>query len=158
VSDASLARIVNEVREALGDAARAPSLLRTVHGFGYAFSGDASPELPTQVERSPCWLAGDWRRFALVQGEQIIGRDPDTAVCLDSPRVSRRHARVVLRGTQATIEDLGSKNGTFVGGTRLDGRRELKRGDTVRIGPFSLVFGVEGSAGPTETEVVEDTS
>lgn len=153
VSDASLARIVTELRLAIGDSARAPALVRTVHAFGYAFSGEAFDEPPGAVQPSRCWLAGEHRRFALVQGEQIIGRDPDAAVPLDSPRVSRRHARVVVRGTLVTIEDLGSKNGTFVNGLRLEGSRELMRGETVRIGPFSLVLGIEGAAGPTETEV-----
>jgi DNA-binding winged helix-turn-helix (wHTH) protein len=152
VSDSSLARAVSEVRDAIGDRARAPALLRTIHAFGYAFAGHAVAEPSIDVERSTCWLTVDRRRFALLQGEQTIGRDPDVAICLDSPRVSRRHARVVVRGAQATIEDLESKNGTFVAGTRVDRPLVLRRGDVVRIGPFSLTFGIEDTSRPTETE------
>jgi DNA-binding winged helix-turn-helix (wHTH) protein len=155
VSDASLARVVNEVRLGIGDPARAPRLLRTVHAFGYAFSGDASADPDPIGERSSCWLVSGKRRFPLAEGEQTIGRDADTGVCLESPRVSRRHARLVVRGARATIEDLGSKNGTYISGERLDGPRELKPGDTIRIGPFSLVFAIGGAAGSTETGVLD---
>jgi DNA-binding winged helix-turn-helix (wHTH) protein len=154
VSDASLARVVNEVREGIGDPARASHLLRTVHTFGYAFSGDASAD-PEPGGGAVCWLVADGRRFPLAEGEQTIGRDADTGVCLESPRVSRRHARLVIKGARATIEDLGSKNGTFIDGEPLDGPRELKPGDTIRIGPFALVFAAGGGAGSTETEVLD---
>jgi pSer/pThr/pTyr-binding forkhead associated (FHA) protein len=90
-----------------------------------------------------------------VEGEQTIGRDADTGVRLESPRVSRRHARVVVRGARATLEDLGSKNGTFIGGERLDGPRELTPGDTIRIGPFLLVFAVSGAGDSTETGILQ---
>jgi hypothetical protein len=155
VSDASLARVVNEVRQGIGDDARDPHLLRTVHAFGYAFSGETSVDGEPGAGRSTCWLVTDERRFPLVDGEQTIGRDADTGVWLESPRVSRRHARIVVRGARATLEDLGSKNGTFIGGERLSGPRELKPGDTIRIGPFTLVFAVGGTAGSTETGVLE---
>ena len=155
VSDASLARVVNEVRQGIGDAARTPLLLRTVHAFGYAFSGDAVTDPEPAVRRSACWLVGDERRFPLAEGEQTIGRDADNGVCLESPRVSRRHARVVVRGARATLEDLGSKNGTFIGADRLDGPRELTPGDTIRIGPFLLVFAVSGGADSTETGILQ---
>ncbi|HEX9368883.1 MAG TPA: FHA domain-containing protein, partial [Vicinamibacterales bacterium] len=154
VSDASLARVVNEVRGGIGDRARSPRWLRTVHAFGYAFSADATGNTAAPASAT-CWLLSEERRFALVEGEQVIGRDADVGVCLDSPRVSRRHARLVVRGARATIEDLGSKNGTFIGGTRLEAARDLKPGDTIRIGPFSLTFGVAGAAGLTETEVLD---
>jgi DNA-binding winged helix-turn-helix (wHTH) protein len=155
VSDASLARVVNEVRQGIGDPARAPRLLRTVHAFGYAFSGETSADIETGAGRTSCWLLRNERRFPLAEGEQTIGRDADTCVCLESPRVSRHHARLVVRGARATIEDLGSKNGTFIAGERLEGPRELKPGDTIRIGPFSLVFAVAGVASSTETGVLE---
>ena len=97
VSDASLARVVNEVRQGIGDSARDPHLLRTVHAFGYAFSGEASARLEPYAGRSSCWLTADGRRFPLAEGEQTIGRDADTG---ESPRVSRHHARIVVRGVQ----------------------------------------------------------
>lgn len=155
VSDASLARVVNEVRQGIGDPARDPHFLRTVHAFGYAFSGETSADITAGAGRTSCWLVHDERRFPLADGEQTIGRDADAGVCLESPRVSRRHARLVVRGARATIEDLGSKNGTFISGERIDGPHDLRPGDTIRIGPFSLVFAVAGTASSTETGVVD---
>ena len=108
VSDASLARVVNEVRQGIGDAARTPLLLRTVHAFGYAFSGDAVTDPEPAVRRSACWLVGDERRFLLVEGEQTIGRDADTG---ESPRVSRHHARIVVRGVQRRSRISAAKMG-----------------------------------------------
>ena len=157
VSDASLARVVNEVRDGIGDRARAPQLLRTVHAFGYAFSGDVI-EVDLSSPRSSCWLMLDDRRLALREGTQIVGRDPDVDIPLDSPRVSRRHAQIVVRGARATIEDLASKNGTFLGGERVKSQTALRPGDVLRIGPFSLVFEVGGVAGSTETDVVSGSS
>ena len=155
VSDASLARVVNEVRRGIGDRARTPHLLRTVHAFGYAFSGQTSAHVTARAGRTSCWLLKDEHRFPLAEGEHTIGRDADTGVCLESPRVSRRHARLVVRGARATIEDLGSKNGTYIGGKRIDGPRELRPGDRIRIGPFTLVFAVAGAASSTETGVLD---
>ena len=59
-------------------------------------------------------------RVTLEEGEHILGRDPDVEIFLDSPGVSRRHARITISAGRATIEDLGSKNGTFVGDQRVE--------------------------------------
>jgi pSer/pThr/pTyr-binding forkhead associated (FHA) protein len=93
-------------------------------------------------------------RVQLDEGEHVLGRDPDVEVCLDSPGVSRRHARITIAGDSATIEDLGSKNGTSVGDQRLDGSRSLGDGDTIRIGSVALTFTVVRA--PSSTETVPD--
>jgi hypothetical protein len=49
----------------------------------------------------------------LTGGENVIGRDPDVSVRIEAPGVSRRHARILAEGGRFTLEDLGSKNGTF---------------------------------------------
>jgi pSer/pThr/pTyr-binding forkhead associated (FHA) protein len=100
--------------------------------------------------RPACWFI--WRRrvFALSEGQHIAGREPDVSIWLDSAKVSRHHARVLVRGTSTTIEDLGSKNGTFVRGSRISAPTALEAGDEVRIGPFTLTFRV--ARGPTRTE------
>jgi pSer/pThr/pTyr-binding forkhead associated (FHA) protein len=54
------------------------------------------------------------KTFTLPDGEHLAGRDRDLTVWLDSPKVSRRHARIVVSRRGSTIEDLGSKNGTYV--------------------------------------------
>ena len=59
-------------------------------------------------------------RFALQDGVNVIGRDPDAAVWVDAPGVSRRHAQIVLENRTASLEDLGSKNGTVGDRPALD--------------------------------------
>jgi pSer/pThr/pTyr-binding forkhead associated (FHA) protein len=98
------------------------------------------------------WLVGADRELALHEGSYIAGRDQTADVRLESPRVSRRHARIAVRGRRVVIEDLGSKNGTFVNDTRLTGAAPLASGDHVRIGPFTLVFRVDAAPVSTETE------
>ena len=54
--------------------------------------------------------------------------------------VSREHARLVVSGETAEIEDLGSKNGTWVGSRRVEGRLRLADGDEVRVGEVRLLY------------------
>jgi DNA-binding winged helix-turn-helix (wHTH) protein len=156
VSDASLAKVVSKIREAIGHSEDAP-VLRTVHGYGYAFSvpvEDDEPRVERAEPRRPalCWLFCGAREFPLYDGEHIVGREPTAAICLDSPKVSRRHARFLVNGVSATLEDLGSKNGSFVRGVRISAPTPLQSGDLARIGPFTLVFRVGAYSGTTETE------
>jgi DNA-binding winged helix-turn-helix (wHTH) protein len=157
VSPASLARVINEIRRAVGDPARVGRIVRTVYAFGYAFAADAEEEGPaepmpaTAVAR--CWLTCQGREFVLADGEHIVGRDPGLAIWLDSPKVSRRHARVVVHEGRATLEDLRSKNGTFVRGIRIEEPETLAHGDTIRVGEFRLTFHVTARLPPTETEI-----
>ena len=156
VSDASLARVVNEIRTGAGDTARRPRIVRTVHGYGYAFVADGvederSTDRDTRHARARCWLVCRRRVFPLPDGEHIVGREPDADVWLDSPRVSRRHARLTVSGALVTIEDLSSKNGTSVRGTRISARLGLESEDKIVVGPFTLVFRVGVEPRSTET-------
>jgi DNA-binding winged helix-turn-helix (wHTH) protein len=135
VSDASLTTLVNEIRTALAESAREHRLIRTVHGFGYAFEGDASPVLP-----SGCRLVWGEHEVLLEEGENILGRDPSARGSIPDSSLSRRHARITVRGGAATLEDLASKNGTFVGEERVTSPRPLLDGDAVRLGLVRLVF------------------
>jgi DNA-binding winged helix-turn-helix (wHTH) protein len=157
VSDASLAQLVSEIRAAIGDAAHEPRFLRTVHGFGYAFAADASDvragHTAPQVGGVSCWLRIDSRDIPLRDGENVIGRDPAATVRFDSLRISRYHARIVLNDEEAILEDLGSKNGTFLRGERIAEPARLQPGDTIRVGPFVLAFHVSSPGSTTETEV-----
>ena len=67
-------------------------------------------------------------------GENIIGRDPEAAIVIDSPDVSRHHARLVVSDDAVTLEDLGSKNGTFVAGERLTASTVVGEGDQIIAG------------------------
>ena len=157
VSDASLAKVVSKIRSAIGECDDTPPIIRTVHGFGYAFVAPIADERGGNESAQPlphaiCWFFCGTREFPLPDGEHIVGREPDASVWLDSPRVSRRHARVVVRGSIAQVEDLGSKNGSFVGDARIEARTELRPNDVVRIGPFRLVFRVAADSGSTQSE------
>ena len=95
------------------------------------------------------WAGG---RVGLADGEHVLGRDPDLELFLDSPDVSRHHARIRIAGDEATIEDLDSKNGTFVTDRRLDAAARLVDGDSIRIGSVRLTFSAVRSRGSTETQ------
>lgn len=155
VAEANLSNLVAEIREALGDQARAPRFVRTAHGFGYAFCGDATSVsgVHEAEEGGPsCWLEWGKRRFPLSAGENVVGRDPDVEVRLDAPTVSRRHARLVVTAESTVLEDFGSKNGTFRGSERVTSPVQLADGDAVRIGSLLLTFHVRALLGSTETQ------
>ena len=75
------------------------------------------------------------------------------AVRVDARGVSRHHARIVADGDRFTLEDLGSKNGTFLHGRRLDGPAEIQDGDRFELGRTTLVFRGPGEADATATDV-----
>jgi DNA-binding winged helix-turn-helix (wHTH) protein len=155
VTEGSLARVINEIRDTLGDD-RKGRIIRTVHTHGYAFVAqveDGSPHQPGPGRKHPvCWLISAAQSLPLHEGTQIIGRDPALDLVLDSAKVSRHHARIEIKGTQATIEDLGSKNGTFVGGTRIEAPTALYHNDNIQIGRFRFVLRREQLPESTETE------
>lgn len=154
VARTSLARLVTEIRQATGDDARSPRYVRNVHGFGYAFCAqvDDGPAAAAGVAASDGGCAFLWgeREFRLLEGENVIGRASDARLPIESPAVSRRHARVFVTGGQATIEDLGSKNGTFLGGRRVERPTRLEDGASVIVGPALLLF--RGKAGHDSTK------
>ena len=153
VSEANLASLIAEVREALGDTARAPRFIRTAHRFGYAFSGEVV-EVPDSAASAQttnfCWLVKDGKRLPLHPGENILGRD-EADIQIDSPTVSRRHARIRISGTEAVLEDLGSKNGTFANGERVSTVVRLKDGDEVQVGSVVSRFRMTSPKGVTAT-------
>ena len=97
------------------------------------------------------WLVWGPNEVALHDGENLIGRDPDCPVRIDSPRVSRHHARLTVAGTSATLEDLGSKNGTYLEGLLVEGAMPLSDGDELVVGPAVFVFRASGKTRTTQT-------
>ena len=94
VASTSLPRLVTELRKALGEN-RKSKLIRTVYGFGYAFSGETSNETEAPA-RSGCSVVWGDRAIPLVEGENLIGRAGECTVVIASSRVSRHHARIVV--------------------------------------------------------------
>ncbi len=156
VSEANLPVLVTEIRDAIGDDARHPEFVRTVHRFGYAFFGTATEvrEPPSADLARPCdyWLIGQTLHVQLVEGENIVGREPGCSVWFELPGISRRHARITVSGKTAILEDLGSKNGTFVRGARVSAPIELADHDEIRFGSTVVVFRVAHAIGATLTE------
>ena len=126
VSDATLVGLVKEIRRALDDRDSSAPLIRTAHGVGYAFAGELQTVLPRRSDVSR-WIVAGGRRIPLSDGENLIGRDPASAVCLDAAGVSRCHARIVIGGGGAMLDDLGSKNGTTVGDRPVTGKGRAAR-------------------------------
>jgi transcriptional regulator with GAF, ATPase, and Fis domain len=74
----------------------------------------------------------------------VLGRSSEADVQLVDGKVSRLHCRFSLRGDSLTVEDLGSHNGTYVGGARLDGPRALRAGDEIAVGDSLFVVDGDG--------------
>lgn len=151
VSESNLARLVAELRQAVGDEGGEPRLIRTVHRFGYAFAGEVQTLPPVRPARAPGWLRWRDRDYPLAEGDNLLGRGDDCVVILPSGKVSRRHARIRVARGEAVLEDLGSKNGTYVGDRRVEGPTSLADGDEIRLGSVLLVFRARPAAGSTET-------
>jgi DNA-binding winged helix-turn-helix (wHTH) protein len=146
VSDGTLASLLVEVRSAIGDSARESRFVRTVHRFGYAFSGGAQ-ELRENVsavggQKLIYRLIWGNREVALSPGENLLGRDEAAVVWIDDALVSRRHARIVIDERGAVLEDLKSRNGTYLRGKRIEAPRKLDDEDQLTIGPASMTFRV----------------
>ncbi len=153
VEETNLAGLVAEIRRGLDDSASQPVLLRTVHRFGYRFVGEvvettAAKPAPPPGPR-PC-LVDENRHIVLMEGVNVIGRTPDATIQCDAAGVSRHHAHIVVSSGEATLEDLGSKNGTYLQGRRITSVR-LSDGDEIRLGKAHLIFTLGPSLGATDT-------
>jgi DNA-binding winged helix-turn-helix (wHTH) protein len=153
VSDGTLTSLAAELREAIGDDARHPRLIRTIHGYGYVFCGEvaAAPQAPPGRGTACCRvLIGD-REVGLDAGSHLLGRSPDVKIFVDDVGVSRHHARITVDARGALLEDLGSKNGTILNGSRVDGAAALEDGATIVLGATALRFRMFADTGSTET-------
>ena len=85
------------------------------------------------------WVDADGaeHELELLQGELIVGRSSTCDLVLDDAKASRQHARLRVDGSSASVEDLGSRNGTFVNGERV-ASADLRPGDEIRIGDMML--------------------
>src|SRR5262249_27836919 len=156
VSEKSLAGLVGDLRLAIGDRARKPRYIRTVHRFGYAFCGEvaAGSQGRSVFHYRLVW---EGQEIMLSPGEYLLGREPGVAVWIDDSEVSRRHARIVVGADGATLEDLGSKNGTKLRGERIRSVSKLTDRDETRIGWLAMIFHVHRKRGSPDTAVGSET-
>lgn len=137
VVEANLPILIREVRVALGD--ENGEWIRTVHRHGYACVPEQEPAAPPPEPGAHVLFHAD-RELPLVEGKNVIGRDPSARIRFASGSLSRQHAAILVEGEQATIVDLGSKNGTFVDGERVVDPHVLRDGMTLRFGTMELVY------------------
>ena len=155
VVEKNLANLVSEIRDAIGDDSSDPRFIRTVPRFGYAFreavhqATNGRAEGGGSVSFRIRWVSG---RVTLDDGEHVLGRDPNVEIYLDAPGVSRRHALIRIAGGRATIEDLSSKNGTFVEDRRINGALPIGDGDVITVGSVKLTVRAVRAPSSTETE------
>ncbi len=147
----SLAGVVAELRKAVGDTRRPWRYVRTVPRFGYAFGGEVVSEVRPKGREVVAAFVTEGREYPVAEGETLIGRGGECGVRLLSSQVSRVHARVRATGSAASVEDLGSKNGTWVNGERREGAVELADGDEVTFGTFRVLYRRDDGAAPTRT-------
>jgi DNA-binding winged helix-turn-helix (wHTH) protein len=153
VSEATLIGLVKEMRRAMDD--HESAIIRTAHRVGYAFAAPVEADTPAGTAPAAThWLVVGTRRIALRNGVNVIGRDPEATVWLDVAGVSRRHAHIILENGAATLEDLGSKNGTLVGDRPVRGRVPLRNADRIQVATELLVLHVSGSGVSTATQPV----
>jgi len=156
VSEHALTQVIAELRAALGDNARNPSYIENIPRRGYRLVASLIPIESTEPAATglslPFRLEGEEAEFSLAQGTNLIGRTADSVVLIDRTEVSRCHARIVVEGTAATLEDLGSKNGTYLNGQRIRQPTMLTDGDEIWIGRSVARFRFVAEGEPTTTE------
>jgi DNA-binding winged helix-turn-helix (wHTH) protein len=139
VEEGNLAQQVLLLRRALADAGEC---VATVPRHGYRFVAAVSEEddHAGSPVKSPHCIVWDRREYALREGITVIGRADDADVQIPLPSLSRHHARIVVRGLEATLEDLGSRHGSFRGSMRVRDSVQLSGGDEIRLGTATLVY------------------
>lgn len=146
VQEANIKNLVAELRAALAD--DGDEMIRTERGVGYAFIAEGQDEVLLTAPRFVLVVNGV--AFALREGRNVIGREASAQIRLESSAVSRSHAAVTVTGEDANLQDLGSRNGTFLNGEKLEAARSVRAGDEIRIAQFAIRFQTApGSLRPT---------
>ena len=141
-----LHQLIAEIRQVLGDDER--RIIRTVYGRGYSF---AIPAVPLdQPAKTICKLVLGSIPHDLREGTNVVGRDYDAAIRIEHTSVSRRHAAIVVAAGRITVEDLGSRNGTFVNSVRIGTATDLVSGDALRFGHVDATLRILPPPAPTD--------
>lgn len=96
------------------------------------------------------------RIFHLREAEIMIGREATSALVLPNVSVSRKHAQLTDGDSGWSIEDLGSQNGTEFNGAKLGSKAQLKSGDQLRVGKYTLVYFEDARLGLYEGQLVDE--
>jgi DNA-binding winged helix-turn-helix (wHTH) protein len=137
--DSATNTAVRKIRQALDDDAEKPRFVETVVGKGYRFIAPIEGRPERRPVPTYCVTRGK-QEFMLDVGENLLGRDQAARVYIDHPSVSRRHAQISIRSNRATLEDLKSRNGTFLAGRRIDSPTEIHHGAIIGLGPITVTF------------------
>lgn len=133
VDFANLHNLVSQVRAAIGD--RDHTAIRTVYGFGFSFAAPAHDAGEAGAgDLSPYALVVEEAVYPLRTGANVVGRSAAADVTVFHPSLSRSHSRIVIAAGAITIEDLRSRNGTFVNEVRVDGVVAVTTRDQIRFG------------------------
>jgi len=139
VEEGNLAQQILLLRRALLDAGEC---VATIPRYGYHFVAPVTEEADASrlsFSQPHCLIWGD-REILLREGINIVGRAEDADVYLPLPSVSRHHGRICVNGVEATLEDLGSRHGSWKGSKRVDGAIQLISGDRIRFGTAELQY------------------
>lgn len=153
--DAAINTAVRKIRQALGDDAEKPRFVETVVGKGYRFVACVESLRPRGQRNAIASVRPAARRtfpsysvtrgadeFILERGVTVLGRDPSVGIYVEHPSVSRHHARISIDGGEAVLEDLKSRNGTFLDGRRIDAPTIIHHGALIGLGAITLTFRV----------------
>ncbi|MBK8268852.1 MAG: FHA domain-containing protein [Planctomycetes bacterium] len=87
---------------------------------------------------------GERKEFTLEKKSTVIGRKTDADLRIPIAEISRAHCEITRNGSAVTLRDLGSSNGTFVNGERIDDAIQLAPGDRIRIGSITFIVQIDG--------------
>jgi len=151
VARSSLGRVIAELRDALGDDAHEPQIVRTVHAVGYAFCADVVQAGAAATTAARAVLVWGQKIIQIGEGEYTLGSGLDCQIRIEAAGVSRNHARITVAAAATTIVDLGSKNGTWVNGKRASGLTPVNDGDEIVLGTGVLTLRSGRRDGTTQT-------
>lgn len=147
----NLNNVIAEIRSAVGDTTK--KIVTTKHRFGYVVGQPVfTDHEDTARPPSRFTLAIGGKAVVLLEGENLVGRTDDAVVLIDLPSISRRHAVIRVAADRAEVQDLHSKNGTFIGENRVNDVRELRDRDTICFGRVCGVFRAIPLRGTTVSE------
>jgi DNA-binding winged helix-turn-helix (wHTH) protein len=153
VVDANLNNLASEIRSVLDDDPQRPQFVRTVHRVGYSFCGVVEED----GGQPRGWLIWNDKALPLAEDTTLLGRDPQCAIWIDAPGVSRRHASIRIAGegaaARASIEDLASTNGTLVDGQAIAEPTNLADGQEIAIGEATLTYRSVASIGAATKKI-----